>query len=70
MTITELFITWLPLLVVILVMVVLTKKGGLLEVREHRKRLEALLERIAVAVEKRLIPDRAAAATDRQPLRK
>ena len=25
---------------------------------------------IAVAVEKRLIPDRAAAATDRQPLRK
>ena len=52
MTIAEYIISWLPLLFVLVLMMVLVRKTGAFQQREHRKKVEQLLERIANAVEK------------------
>ena len=48
----EYFLAWLPLLVVLGVTILLIRKTGAFQQRAHRKRVEELLERIAIAVEK------------------
>ena len=52
MTLTELLISSIPLLVVLVVAVLMIRKTGAFEQRAHRQRVEALLERIAKAVER------------------
>jgi sensor domain CHASE-containing protein len=52
MSITEMIISLLPILLAIVVMVVVSRKAGVFQQREHRIRVEQLLERIANAVEK------------------
>ena len=52
MTITEMIISLLPMLLAIVVMIVVVRKAGVFQQREHRIRVEQLLERIANAVEK------------------
>jgi hypothetical protein len=52
MSITEMIISLIPMLIVIVVMVVVVRKAGVFQQREHRIRVEQLLERIAKAVEK------------------
>ena len=51
MTFTELFISIVPTLVIAISGIWLVNKSGVFEQRAHRKRVEALLERIAQAVE-------------------
>jgi hypothetical protein len=46
------FLSSLPLLLAVVAMVIVVRKAGVFEQRAHRQRVEALLERIAVAVEK------------------
>ncbi len=53
MTTIEVLLSSLPMLVVLAIAVVLVKKSGAFEQRAHRKRVEELLERIALAVESR-----------------
>jgi hypothetical protein len=50
-TLTELLLSYLPLLAVFIFALVVVWKGGLLQVGSHRRRVEELLERIAIAVE-------------------
>ena len=52
MTLTELLISAIPLLVALAIAVLIIRNTGAFEQRGHRKRVEALLERIAKAVEK------------------
>lgn len=52
MTFTELLISSLPLLVAIIGAIFVLRKAGAFEQRAHRQRVEQLLERIAIAVEK------------------
>lgn len=52
MTLTDWLISFLPLAAVLIVAAVLIRKTGAFEQREHRRRVEELLERIAEAVEK------------------
>ncbi|HKQ26752.1 MAG TPA: hypothetical protein VJT81_20085 [Burkholderiales bacterium] len=52
MTITEYLISWAPLFLVFVIMLILIRKTGALQQRDHRKKVEQLLERIATAVEK------------------
>jgi hypothetical protein len=51
MTLTELAISYLPMLFMLALAVVVLQKLGAFQQREHRKRVEELLERIAQAVE-------------------
>lgn len=53
MTTNELFLSALPVLIALAAGVAIVWKSGAFSQREHRKRVEALLERIAVAVESR-----------------
>jgi hypothetical protein len=55
MNLGELVLLNLPLLLVLAFAVVLVRKTGAFEQRAHRQRVEALLERIAVAVERRTV---------------
>lgn len=52
MTFADLMISSVPLLVALALAAVLIRKSGVFEQRAHRQRVEHLLERIAVAVEK------------------
>jgi preprotein translocase subunit YajC len=45
-------VAWLPLIISLAVMVFLIRKTGAFQQREHRQRVEQLLERIANAMEK------------------
>ena len=51
MTLDEVLLSSLPTLAALILGIVLVKKSGVFEQRAHRKRVEDLLERIAVAVE-------------------
>lgn len=51
MTLTEYAISYLPLLLMLVLAIVVLQKLGAFQQREHRARVEALLERIAQAVE-------------------
>jgi predicted membrane protein len=51
MTFTELLLSALPLVLALVAAILLVWKTGAFSQREHRKRVEALLERIAIAVE-------------------
>jgi hypothetical protein len=51
MTLTEYAISYLPLLLILVLAAVVLQKLGAFQQREHRVRVEALLERIAQAVE-------------------
>ena len=53
MNTTELLLSALPILLTLVAGVAIVWKSGAFSQREHRKRVEALLERIAVAVESR-----------------
>jgi hypothetical protein len=53
MTLTELVLSMLPTAVALALAGVLVWRTGAFSQREHRKRVEQLLERIAVAVESR-----------------
>jgi hypothetical protein len=52
MTLSELIISSIPLIAVLVVSVLIIRKTGAFEQRAHRKRVEELLERIAKAVER------------------
>ena len=52
MTTTDFLFSLLPLFLLATVMVIVIKKSGLFQQRAHRERVEALLERIAIAIEK------------------
>jgi hypothetical protein len=52
MTITELLISSLPLLIAIAGTIFILRKSGAFEQRAHRQRMEQLLERIAIGIEK------------------
>jgi len=56
MTLTELLISSLPMLIVLAGATLIIRKAGAFEQRDHRKRVEQLLERIANAVEKNSRP--------------
>jgi hypothetical protein len=51
MTLTEYAISYLPLLLMLGLAAVVLQRLGAFQQREHRARVEALLERIAQAVE-------------------
>ncbi len=51
MTLTEYAISYLPLLVMLGLAALVLHRLGAFQQREHRQRVEALLERIAQAVE-------------------
>ena len=53
MTTTEWFFSLVPMLAVFGALVFIVRRSGVLELKAHRRRLEELLERIAVAVERR-----------------
>ena len=55
MTETEIIISILPLFLAIVVMAIIVHKAGIFQQREHRVKMEKLLERIANAVEKIVI---------------
>lgn len=52
MTTNEVFLSLMPTLILGVGCVLMVRKSGLFEQRAHRQRIEALLERIAQAVEK------------------
>lgn len=52
MTFTELLFSVLPIFIAIAGAVLVLRKVGVFEQRAHRERVEQLLERIAIAVEK------------------
>jgi hypothetical protein len=52
MSLSELLLAVAPLVVVLAFAVLVVRKTGAFEQRAHRERVEALLERIAVAVER------------------
>ena len=52
MTMTELLLSLLPLLLMLAIAVWAIRKTGAFEQKAHRQRVEQLLERIAIAVEK------------------
>jgi len=56
MTLTELLISSIPLLLVLVAAVLIIHKTGGFEQRAHRRRVEELLERIAKAVERNKSP--------------
>jgi len=51
MTLTEYAISYLPMLLMLGLAAIVLQKLGAFQQREHRARVEALLERIAQAVE-------------------
>ena len=51
MTLTEYLLSYLPLVLMLVLAGVVMQKLGAFQQREHRARVEALLERIAQAVE-------------------
>ena len=51
MNLAEVVVVNLPLIIALAAMVFLVRKTGALDQRAHRQRIEALLERIAIAVE-------------------
>lgn len=52
MNIMEYLIAYFPFFLILCVMVIIIRKTGAFQQRDHRKRVEQLLERIANAVEK------------------
>lgn len=52
MTLNEILLSLMPMLILGVGLVVMVRKSGIFEQRAHRQRVEALLERIAQAVEK------------------
>ena len=52
MTFTDLLISSIPMLIVLVGVVLIVRKSGAFEQRAHRRRVEDLLERIARAVER------------------
>jgi hypothetical protein len=53
MTVTEWFISLAPMLLALGAMIFVVRRSGIMQVRAHRRRVEELLERIAIAVERR-----------------
>ena len=58
MSLLDLTLSFLPLAAALAVGALLVRKTGAFEQRAHRQRVEQLLERIAVAVEKNAAADR------------
>jgi hypothetical protein len=52
MTIFEFIVSYIPLFIIIVIMLLVIRKAGGFQQREHRLKIEQLLERIAIAVEK------------------
>jgi uncharacterized membrane protein YdjX (TVP38/TMEM64 family) len=52
MSFAEMLLSLLPMFLALAIVFLILRKMGAFELREHRRRVEALLERIAVAVEK------------------
>lgn len=52
MSFAEMLLSLLPMFLALAIVFLLIRKTGAFEQREHRRRVEALLERIAAAVEK------------------
>ena len=52
MTIFEFIVSYIPLIITIAIMLLIIRKAGGFQQREHRLKVEQLLERIAIAVEK------------------
>jgi len=53
MTLSELLLSFVPLVIALAVAVVVIGRTGAFEQRAHRRKIEELLERIATAVERR-----------------
>lgn len=51
MSLSELILSLLPILITLVLTVIVIRKTGLFEQRKHREKVEALLERIALALE-------------------
>lgn len=52
MSFAEMLLSLLPMFLALAIVFLLIRKTGAFEQREHRRRVETLLERIAAAVEK------------------
>ena len=53
MTITEWFISLAPMLLTLGAVIFVARRSGIMQIKAHRRRVEELLERIAIAVERR-----------------